>query len=189
MSVFLRRFIDNKKYIVIAMVSVFVCGLLFGFYQYSYSIQGVKDFFQNLFYLNVDGYQNQYQLYVIQGGVYILICTYLSSSYLGHIGLLFLIFLKGLQLSFSFMFVFTTVPFTFIIFLLLLVESLLEVALCLSMSLICIHISAYVTLVTFCVEQNFSMKSMVNYKLNCVIIGLVIFSLALAFRIYVIPMF
>lgn len=89
MSVFLRRFIDNKKYIVIAMVSVFVCGLLFGFYQYSYSIQGVKDFFQNLFYLNVDGYQNQYQLYVIQGGVYILICTYLSSSYLGHIGLLF----------------------------------------------------------------------------------------------------
>lgn len=45
MSVFLRRFIDNKKYIVIAMVSVFVCGLLFGFYQYSSSIQGVKDFF------------------------------------------------------------------------------------------------------------------------------------------------
>ena len=45
MSVFLRRFIDNKKYIVIAMVSVFVCGLLFGFYQYSSSIQGVKVFF------------------------------------------------------------------------------------------------------------------------------------------------
>lgn len=189
MSVFLRRFIDNKKYIVIAMISVYVCGMLFGFYQYSSSIQGVKDFFQNLFYLSVEGYQNQYQLYVIQGGVYILICTYLSSSYLGHIGLLFLVFLKGLQLSFSFMFVFTTVPFTFMIFLFLLIESLLEIALCLSMSLICIHISTYVTLVTFYIEQNFSIKSMINYKLNCIIVGLIIFSLALAFRIYVIPMF
>ena len=55
MIVFLRRFNDNKKYIVIAIVSVFVFWLLFGFYQYSSSIQGVKDFFQNLFYLNIDG--------------------------------------------------------------------------------------------------------------------------------------
>lgn len=189
MSVFLRRFIGHKKYIFIGMITVFTIGCLFGFYQYQFSSQMVKDFFAHLYYLNIDGYTNQYQLYVIQGGIYILICTYLSSSYLGHIGLLLLLFLKGLQLSFSLIFVFTNVSFSFFVLLLVFLETILEVALCLSMNLVCIHISIYVTLVTFYIEQNFSMKSIMNYKLNCIIISLILFSLALAFRIYIIPMF
>ncbi|MFR7591404.1 MAG: hypothetical protein ACLUVC_08180 [Longibaculum sp.] len=189
MSVFLRRFIEHKKLIMIAMITVFSCGLLFGFYQYHLSNQMIKDYFSHLFYLNVEGYENQYQLYVIQGSLYIFICTYLSTSYLGHFGLLFLLFLKGLQLSYSFIFVFTTVPISFLLFLFLVLETILEISLCFAMNFICIHISIYTTLVTFFVEQNFSMKSMLNYKLNCIIIALVIFSLALAFRIYIIPMF
>lgn len=189
MSVFLRRFIENKKYIVIAMVVVFLSGCTFGIYQYTLTTQGVKDFFQNLFYLNIDGYTNNYQLYVIQNGLYILICTYLSSSYLGHIGLLFLLFLKGIQLSFSFIYLLSLIQISFLVFLLIVIEIILEVILCLCMNLMCIYISIYVTQVTFFIEQNLNMKSMLNYKLNCFIISLIIFSLSLAFRIYIIPMF
>lgn len=171
------------------MFIVFIAGFGFGFYQYNQSTQLIKDFFHYLFHLNVDGYTNHYQQYVIQGGLYILICTYLSSSYLGHIGILFLLFLKGLQLSFSILYIISSLKFTFLIFLLLLIETFIEIALCFVMSLMCIYISIYVTQVTFFIEQNFSIKSMLNYKLNCFIFTLVIFSIALAFRVYIIPMF
>lgn len=189
MSVFLRRFIENKKYILIAMGSVFICGICFGFYQYHVSSQMISHFFSRLFYLNVEGYDNTYQQYIIQNGIYILICTYLSSSYLGHLGLLFLLFLKGMQLSFSLLMVFLSLPFSFLTLLLILIEAIIEIALCISLNLTSIHISTYVTLVTFYTEQNFNIKSMLNYKLNCLIISLIIFSLSLAFRIYIIPMF
>ena len=189
MSVFLRRFINHKKYILILMSTVFVGGFLFGFFQYSLVNQDIKDFFQNLFYLNCEGYQNQYQQYVIQSGVYILICTYLSSSYFGHVGLLFLLFLKGLQLSFSFVYVFSHIPVSFVLIVLLCVEMILEIAICFILNIVCIHISIYVTLITFYIEQNFNIKSMINYRLNNIIITLILFSLSLAFRIYVIPMF
>ncbi|WP_050635679.1 hypothetical protein [Candidatus Stoquefichus sp. SB1] len=189
MSVFLRRFIDHKKYIFIFIVTVFVMGFLFGFYQYSIANETMKGFLENLFYLNADGYQNQYQLYVMQGSLYILVCTYLSSSYYGHFGLLFLLFIKGMQLSFSLLYVFSVVPLSFLLVLLLLIESLLEILLCIVLNITCMHISMYVTLVTFYIEQNFNIKSMMNYRLNNLILTLVCFSISLAFRVYIIPMF
>lgn len=188
-SVFLRRFIDHKKYIIILLGTVFIMGFFFGFYQYSITNQTVKDFLKNLFYLNNESYQNQYQLYVIQGSLYILICTYLSSSYYGHLGLLFLMFVKGMQISFSLIYVFSTVQVSFLLILFLLVEVIIEIALCFVLNTTCIHISIYVTIVTFYIEQNFNMKSMINYRLNNLILTLICFSVALAFRVYIIPMF
>lgn len=189
MSVFLRRFLNNRKYILLAMVTVFISGCLFGFYQYHFSSQPIKDFFEKLFYLNIEGYENNYQLFVIQNGAYLLISTYLSSSYLGHAGILYLLFLKGIQIAFSCLCVFTTVPFSFLVLLLIIFEIILEILLCFITGYMYIYISVYVTMVTFCVEQNFNIKSMMNYKLNCLICGLIIFSLALVFRVYIIPMF
>ncbi len=188
-SVFLRQFINHKKYIIILLGTVFIIGFFFGFYQYSLTNQTVKDFLKNLFYLNTESYQNQYQLYVVQGSLYILICTYLSSSYYGHLGLLFLMFIKGMQVSFSLMYVFSIVPVSFLLILFLLMEIIIEIVLCFVLNTTCMHISIYVTIVTFYIEQNFNMKSMMNYRLNNLILTLICFSIALAFRVYIIPMF
>lgn len=189
MSVFLRRFIDHKKYIIILLGTVFIMGFIFGFYQYSLTNQTIQDFLKNLFYLNSEGYQNQYQLYVIQGSLYILICTYLSSSYYGHLGLLFLVFIKGMQVSFSLIYVFSVVQVSFLLIIFLFIEIIIEIVLCFVLNITCMHISIYVTIVTFYIEQNFNMKSMMNYRLNNLILTLICFSIALAFRVYIIPMF
>ncbi|MBS5368251.1 MAG: hypothetical protein KHY19_02110, partial [Coprobacillus cateniformis] len=79
--------------------------------------------------------------------------------------------------------------FKSVLIVLLCVEMILEIAICFILNIVCIHISIYVTLITFYIEQNFNIKSMMNYRLNNIIITLILFSLSLAFRIYVIPMF
>ncbi len=189
MDVFLQKFIDNKKYILIAIITVFIAGILYGFYQYNHSSHMVKVFFENLFHLNLENYENKYQFYLIQNLFLIFICTYLSSSYLGHIGILFLTFLKGIQLSFSIIHIYITVSLSFITIILLFIEILIEIVLCIVLSLYHIHISIYVTLITFYIEQNFNIKSMLNYRLNNLIASLIIFIISLAFRLYIIPMF
>ena len=78
MSVFLQRFIQNKKYILIAIGITGLIGFLFGFYQYTHTQEPIQKFFHYLFYLNIESYTNHYQLYIIQSGLLIFICTYLS---------------------------------------------------------------------------------------------------------------
>ena len=189
MSVFLRRFIDNKKYIVISISIVLLMGIVFGIYQYHHSTNMIKHFFENLFYLNVESYENHYQIYLFQNIFIIIVCTYMSSSYLGHIGILFLLFLKGMQISFSILYTFSIVYFSFTIMILIIIEIILELLLCIVLGIYHIHLSIYVTLITFYIEQNFNIKSMLNYRLNCIIVSLIIFVLSLAFRIYIIPLF
>ena len=92
MSVFLQRFIQNKKYILIAIGVTGLIGFLFGFYQYTHTQEPIQKFFHYLFYLNIESYTNHYQLYIIQSGLLIFICTYLSTSYVGQLGLLFITF-------------------------------------------------------------------------------------------------
>lgn len=188
MSIFLRRFIENKKYIIIMLLTMISTGFLFGLYQYHISNDSIKQFFSCLFYLNDETVAQNYQFYVIQNGIYILICTYLSTSYLGSFGLLFFAFLKGIQFSFSLISI-SSLSIHFIAIVLIIVEFLLELLFCLFMNTICLHISFYVTYVTFLEKQIFDVKNMVNYHLNCLIGSLLIFSLALVFRIYIIPMF
>lgn len=189
MGVFLRRFIEQKKYIILCCTIVFILGCIFGFYQYNISSQTVKDFFKGLYYLNVQNYQNNYQMYLIQNGLYLIICTYLSSSYIGSIGILFLLFCKAIEISFSLFFVFTTVPVSFLMILFVIMETLIEIALCMFVSYMCMHISSYVGLVTFYIEQNFNTKSMLNFQLNTLIGALIIFTISLCFRLYFIPLF
>ncbi|MEG0275489.1 MAG: hypothetical protein RR630_00525 [Coprobacillus sp.] len=189
MGVFLNRFIGQKKYIIICCLVILVLGCSFGFYQYHLSSQTVIDFFKGLYYLNTDNYQNNYQLYLIQNALYLMICTYLSTSYIGSIGILFLLFCKGIQIAFSLYFVFTTIPLSLLVVLFVIVETIIEIALCIFVSYMCMHISTYVALVTFYLEQNFNSKSMLNFQLNSLIGALILFTIALCFRIYFIALF
>lgn len=189
MSVFLQRFLKNKKYILILFTVLYTMGFFYGLYQYHHSSQSIKDFFQHLFYLNIEGYENHYHLFLLQSGIYILICTYLSSSYLGIFGLLFLGFVKGLYISYSLTYVFLNIKWSFIIIVMIILELIIEILLCIIMNTGYIYLSIYVLYVTFFVEQNFNMKSILNYKLNIIIISLMLLSLSLMLRIYIVPLF
>lgn len=189
MSVFLRRFINNKKYILLFISIVFIIGFIFGFIIYNLCNQSIKDCFEHVFYLNNKLYTNYYQMYLIQNALFILINTYLSTSYYGWIGILFVVFIKAVSLSFSIIFVFTQLEISFIILLILLIEFLVEILFLSSISIMTIYLSLYATLVSFCLEENFNIKSILNYSLNYLIISLIIFSLSLALRLYLIPLF
>lgn len=189
MSVFLHQFIKNKKFILIILSVVLLFGFLFGFYQYSHTNALFKDFFQNFFYLHSESYENHYQLYMIQSALLMIISTYLSTSYLGHVGLLAIMFLKGLQFSFSLSYVFSQVQIDFVVFIFMLTEIILELSILYILLYMSIYLSVYVTLVTFFIEQNFYMKNILNYRLNFLIATLICLALSLAFRLYIVTMF
>ena len=175
MSVFLQRFIQNKKYILIAIGVTGLIGFLFGFYQYTHTQEPIQKFFHYLFYLNIESYTNHYQLYIIQSGLLIFICTYLSTSYVGQLGLLFITFLKGLQISFSLQYVLSVVQMNVIMVILILCEILFEIIIVSIIVYIGLYISSYVTLVNFYIEQNFNIKSILK-----------LFTLLNRFKIYII---
>ncbi len=188
MSVFFRRILENKRYLLIIIGTVFICGICFGFYEYKHVSSSIQSLLSQLFYLNKEGFNN-YQSFVISNGIYIFLCTYLSTSYLGYIGLTLLLFLKGVQISFSLMCVFSNIPFSFIILLLLFIQIIIEVVFCVCLHYMSTYISMYNMLITFYIEENFNIKSILNYKLNILIVSLIIFCIALAFRMYIVPMF
>lgn len=189
MSHFLDRYINDKKNISISVMTVMIIAFLFGFFYYSYSSQYIKDFFQNLFYINHEKYTNQYQLYFVQNILYMIISTYLSSSYFGQFGVLFLVFMKGLQLSFSLIYVFSIVEINILLIIILIIEMIMEIGFVIINSYFSIYLSSYVTLLTFYLEKNFNFKNMMNYLLNYFIIALILFSVTLAFRVYIVPLF
>ena len=189
MNVFLRRFLSDKKYILYMITVVFVLGLVFGLYEYSNCQTGIKDVFQNLFYINHEKYTNRYQLYLIENGFYIFVSTYLSTSYLGHLGMLFLVFLKSIQISFSLIYVFSIIPFQFLYLFLILLEMLMEIVILYIGAYMAIYLSSNVTFITFIHEGNLHIKNTLNYRLNYLIYILIAFSLSLALRIYFIPLF
>lgn len=188
MNLFLERYLNQKKFILLTVIVIYVAGFFYGFYQYHLCHNDLQKFFQYLFYIPLKGYQNHYHFYLIQTGVYIIISTYLSSNYLGSIGLLFLTFLNGMRISFSLMFVFAQASFNFFIFFTIVIEILIEIILCLFMSTTYSYLSLYTFYVTFITEQNFNIKKMANHKLNIIILSLVIFGISLMFRIYIVPL-
>ncbi len=188
MSVFLNHFLQYKKNIFIIISVVFICGLVFGFYQYKNSQDIILNYMQNLFYLNSEDYFNQYTLYLIESILMIIICTYLSSSYMGFLGILMIVFLKGMQISFSFLYVFTTIITSIFIIISLIIETCIELGLIYFLSLNCIYVSLYVAYVTFYSKQQLDIKGVINYLLNFLIISLILLTISLSFRVYIIPM-
>lgn len=189
MEAFLRRFIESKKYIYFIMIFIFFVGVIYGYFAYQFSSSSIINFLKKLFYLNNEQYSNDYQLYFIQNCLYILICTYLSSSYIGHLGILFMVFIKGIQIIFSLIYVFSIIEIQLLTILLIIIEILIEIIFIFMICSMSIYLSLYVTFITFYIEQNLHLKNTINFRLNYLIAVLLIFSLSLAMRLYFIPLF
>lgn len=188
MQAFLNRFLRNKKLIVVAIGTLLVMGILYGFFIYQKGNSHLIYYLKNLFYIQDEHYTNQYQLYLILNMIFILMITYLSSSYLGYIGILFFSFIKGVQLSCSLINVFSTVSFSMGTLMIVIVEMVLEIGLIMLLGSMSMYLSIYTMLVTFFIKENFDLKNTLNFRLNIWIVSLIIFSLSLAFRIYVVAL-
>ena len=103
--------------------------------------------------------------------------------------MLFITFLKGLQISFSLQYVLSVVQMNVIMVILMLCEILFEIIIVSIIVYIGLYISSYVTLVNFYIEQNFNIKSILNYRLNFIIASLIVLTCSLAFRLYIVPLF
>ena len=58
MSVFLQRFIQDKKYFLIVITTTIIMGFLFGFYQYKHTQPMIQQFFHSFFYFNIENWNN-----------------------------------------------------------------------------------------------------------------------------------
>ncbi len=187
MKTFFSNLLDNKRLIFLGISIVFVISYLFGFFWYSHTSDFFKDLLKYLFYLNNDSYQNKYYLYLIQNVLFIILSTYLSTSFIGSLGSLFLVFVKGLQLSYSCMFVFSELNISFILIIIILVQIALELIFIYIISYMTINFSIYNMLITFYIKENFNYKLIINFILNYIIVCLVMLSILLIYRIYIVP--
>ena len=53
MSAFLRRFIDNKKYVLLLLSIMLIMGFIYGFVEYGHCQETIKKNFHYLFYLKI----------------------------------------------------------------------------------------------------------------------------------------
>ena len=188
MKTFFMHLLDNKRLIFLSISIIFVLSYVFGMFWYSNTNDFFKSLFQHLFYLNISGYQNNYNLYMIANSLFIIFSTYLSTSFAGFIGSLFLIFLKSLQLSFSFIFVFVELEFSLSLLFLVFIQFIGEILFIYIISYMTINFSIYNMLITFFIKENFNHNSIINFILNYLIVCLVMLSILLMFRIYLVPL-
>jgi len=174
---------NHKKYLFIVFFTILFIGFLFGLFEYQYCSNQIKSFFQTLFIIKKE--QDEYPIYLLQNTVILFLNTYLSSSYLGFIGILFIVFLKGIQIAFSFIFIFTlSIEPTSI--LLIILQLIFEVLFLITSSFTNILLSLQTLIVTFLIEDNFDYKNILNYKLNGIIGVLIILIISLLIRVYLV---
>lgn len=186
MNYFFHKLINKRKYGCIIFFTILSISTLWGFIEYKHCSNELKQLFQSLFIIEND--KAKYQLYLIQNLFYIIISTYFSTSYLGFFGLSTLVFLKGIQISFSFISLYQ-IQITPTLIIILLIQIILEIILLLLCFLPFFRLSLQTLIVNFYIEDNFSYKSILNYILNYIIIIIIVFILSLLSRIYLIKLF
>lgn len=185
MNFFLYKIINNKKHTLIIYFTVILFGFLFGLIKSNSSNNELIGFFQTIFY--VDDNQQKYQLYLYQNIFYIFINTYLSTSYIGFFGISFLLFMKGIQLSFSFLYL-LNISYNQIIIFIIIIEFLLEILITFISFAANFKISLQNIPITFLSKDNYNHKSVLNYHLNNLILVLFILVISLLVRMYLIDL-
>lgn len=183
MNFFLHKLINYKKYIFIIFFTVFSFGFLFGLFKYQNCNKNIVNFFNTLFIVNND--KLIYYSYLYQNIIYIVLATYLSTSYLGIFGISFLIFLKGIQYSFSIINLFS-LKLTPMLILLIIIQFLIELIFIILIFIPNFQLSIQTLIISFFMKDNFNYKSILNYNLNNIIIEIITLIISLSIKIYII---
>lgn len=187
MSILNKVYRNEKLLINIFTTILFVCGILFGILFYFYGNPKIIDIAQYLFFGHDNQATNNYNLYLTITGLYIFLSLVISTSFLGIILNSFVIFTKGMQITIATIFYFTLNDFnSSMLFLGYFPQLFLELILIYIISIISIRLSLNCFTISFLTTEVFNSRKIINYILDYIIIILIIVSLSMAFKVYLV---
>lgn len=187
MSFFKAKFRSKKALIHIFAFSLFIFGVIFGSIYYFYGWSSIIETLEKLFFYSREGHINDYNFYILITSIYILSSLFVSTSFLGMIFNSFVIFTKSMQISIATIYLFGEVQISAAeIFTCYLPQLIIEVILIYVISIITLKLSMNSFMVSFIVEDNFNSKKIINYILDYLIIIMIILTVSMLFRVYLI---
>lgn len=186
MSLLNKAFNSEKSLINIYSTLLFTFGGLFGVIYYFYGNEVIVNSCQNIFFYQDNSVTNDYNIYLIITSTYIFLSLLISTSFLGVIFNSFVIFSKGMQLIIGSVFYFTLNSFNLsMLFFVFLPQLFIELTLTYVISIISIKLSINCFTISFLTSEVFNSHKIINYILDYVIIILIIVTLSMAFKVYV----
>lgn len=168
---------------IFCFVLLFI-GFLFGTYFYKNANTYVIDLFDKLFYQTSEEYIEYQYWYLTISFLYFFFSFLASTSYLGVLCNSFIIFSKGIQVSFSLCKLFHS-GITFEIFILhILPQIVIEIFIIYIVSYLTLRLSLNTFSVCFVNHETFRAIRIINYMLDYIIFLLVLFVCAILFRVY-----
>lgn len=187
MSFFNTKFKSKKVLINVFAMSLFIFGFIFGCVYYFYGTEIILDPLSKLFFVNKEGFTNDYNFYIAMTSLYIILALFISTSFLGAIFNSFIIFTKAMHIAVSSMYIFCQVQIPAVnIFTCYLPQLLIELALIYVISIISLKLSMNSFMVSFIVSDNFNSRKIINYILDYLIVILIILTISMLFRVYLI---
>lgn len=187
MSFFNSKLKSKKMLINVFAISLFLFGFIFGCVYYFYGTDSIIDALSKLFFVKQENYTNDYNFYIAFTSIYIVLALFISTSFLGSILNSFIIFTKAIHIAVSTLYVFCVVKIPVVdIFLCYLPQLLIELVLIYVISIISLKLSINSFTVAFIVNDNFNTKKILNYVLDYVIVILIILTISMLFRVYLI---
>lgn len=187
MSFFKAKFRSKKALIHIFAGSLFVCGVIFGSFYYFYGWPSIVTSMEKIFFVNREGHVNDYNLYILITSIYILGSLLVSTSFLGVLLNSFFIFTKSMQISFGTIYLFGEMQISAAeIFTCYLPQLFIEIVLIYVISIITLKLSMNSFMVSFIVKDNFNGKRVINYILDYLIIIMIILTVSMLFKVYLI---
>ncbi len=178
--------VNDKKFKITIFVSfTFVFGIIFGCFHYFHGSDELINSLSQLFFITKEGHTNSIGYYLLVTGIYIggsIIC---STSYLGMILNSFIVFFRGLHISYALLFLFINVGVNAETFILCLVPQIvIETIFTIFLTVICLKLSINTFMISFVVKDIFKGSRIIHYVLDYLIVILTIFSISMIFRIY-----
>ncbi|WP_249030375.1 stage II sporulation protein M [Tannockella kyphosi] len=182
------RFISKglNHIVFVYSLTLFVFGFLFGVYFYTRSNNLLPDLFGQLFYISGEVYIDNQNTYILISFFYYFLSFLASTSYMGVLLNSFIIYSKGIQVSFSIYNLFIN-GLSFELFILgVLPQILLEIVIVLIVSMLCLSLSVNVFKVSFVSHDIFKGSIIINYFLDYFIVILLLFILSIISRVYLV---
>lgn len=187
MGFFNRKFKGKRALTNIFAISLFIFGFIFGCIYYFYGDKDIIGMFGKLFFVNKEGYSNDYDFYILVTSIYIAVSLFVSTSFVGTLFDSFIIFTKGMHISIGTIFLFNDIHISVSdAFLSYFPQLLLEVVIIYVISIITLRLSINSFRVSFIINDNFNTKKIINYILDYLIIILILLTLTMLFRVYLI---
>lgn len=178
---------DKGNYLALYCTVMLIFGIIFGTYLFYHCNDWLLHNASNLFFIKNNDFINDYNFYIISTSLFIILSLICSTSFLGIIFNGFLIYTKGIQITFSLLYLIQNIKINFSTFtFIVLPQLIIEIFFIYIIGLICSKLAVNTFMVSFIVKDNFKPTKIMNYLLDYIIVILIILALSMAFRVYII---